>query len=239
MLKKLILILFILSAVLNPSIYTAASADNSPLPQTILPLSSTEIAVKKILDSSILLTTLKLVIGRSYDIVTVGTKSMEPNYMFGDKIYIDLITPNIFGFKRGDIVIAKVDKPNPDYVGDCDLFIKRIIGLPGDIVIFDSGKVIIMNKAYPDGITIDESTYLLSETKTYKKINTPDEQRVVETVLKPGEYYILGDNRSGSKDSRLIGPVKSENIYGREFYRVSPASKKGFYSPPIYPNIGN
>lgn len=102
------------------------------------------------------------------------------------------------GIDRFDIVVVKTDKTR---------IIKRVIGLPGESVMYEDGKLYINGKYVED-------SYSLSETKDFENI-----------VLKEDEYFVLGDNREVSKDSRMIGPVKKEQILGKTRLVIFPFTK--------------
>ena len=169
-----------------------------------------------------------------FDIITVSGRSMYPTYDNGNQLYIDYLTPNFGEYRRGDVVIIKV----PVEGGDDDLYIKRIIGLPGDTIIFENGKVILVNRDFDKGVVLDETTYLPDTTKTYKLVNTGGD-RFVEKPLLADHYFVMGDNRTGSKDSRIIGQVERKNILGREFFRISPPEERGFFIVPDYKSVPN
>jgi signal peptidase I len=175
-----------------------------------------------------------------FEKVGVNGLSMFPTYNSSinstDEIYINKISPKFETFKRGQVVV--LISP-PGCVDDKELFIKRIIGLPGEIVSFEDGKVKISNSTYPEpGINLEEKEYLAPEVETYKNITTPDEQPFVEKKLGGNEYYVMGDNRPGSNDSRKCGAISGDQIIGEEVFRLSPESKKGFFKLPKY-NIGS
>lgn len=102
------------------------------------------------------------------------------------------------GIDRFDIVVVKTDN---------NRIIKRVIGLPGESVMYEDGKLYINGKYVED-------SYSLSETKDFDNI-----------VLKEDEYFVLGDNREVSKDSRMIGPVKKEQILGKTRLVIFPFNK--------------
>ena len=136
--------------------------------------------------------------------------SMEPNFADKDYLIIDEISYRFKEPARGDIVVFK-------YPGDPkQIFIKRIVGLPGEkIKIFD-GKVTIYNDANPDGSAVDESAYLNPYVYTSgDKI----------TTLKSDEFFVLGDNRGSSLDSRIFGAVDQRSIIGRVWLRGWPFDK--------------
>jgi signal peptidase I len=97
-------------------------------------------------------------------------------------------------------------------------FIKRIIGLPGETVKIIDGKILVYNKdAVPQEIELDESDYL-------NNIYTPGN---IETTLKDNEYFVLGDNRRASSDSRKWGTVPKRYIIGEAWLRAWPVSRAG------------
>ena len=102
------------------------------------------------------------------------------------------------GIDRFDIVVVKTDN---------NRIIKRVIGLPGESVMYEDGKLYINGKYVED-------SYSLSKTKDFDNI-----------VLNEDEYFVLGDNREVSKDSRMIGPVKKEQILGKTRLVIFPFTK--------------
>jgi signal peptidase I len=169
-----------------------------------------------------------------FDVVGISGRSMFPTYKDRDAIYIDQLTPKVSEFKRGEVIVLLAP---PDLDGKRSLFIKRVVGLPGEKVVLEDGKVYIFNQEYPNGVLLDESGYLNPDVKTFKKVISGGE-RYEEEILKPEEYYVIGDNRTGSTDSRFFGAINKRDILGKEFYRVLPAEKSGFYKVPKY-NISN
>jgi signal peptidase I len=169
-----------------------------------------------------------------FDVIGISGKSMYPNYDDKDAIYIDQLTPKFSDYQRGDVVVL-LSPPQAD--GSRDLYIKRVIGLPGDTVILQDGKVYIQNQEYPDGVQLDEKYYLDPSVPTYKGVITGSEKDV-ESKLGSDEYFMMGDNRTASTDSRFFGKIKKADILGKEFYRIIPSSKSGFFKLPTY-NINN
>ena len=165
--------------------------------------------------------------------ITVDGMSMSSSYIDKDTIIIDQFSPNFSDHQRGDVVVLYSP---PAKKGRRKIFIKRVIGLPGEKVVLDKGKVFIINNRYPDGVELIEN-YLDLGMPTYKEITT-QKGRFEEKVLRPNEYYVMGDNRTGSNDSRAFGPVKKKDIIGREIYRTRPPEKSGFFKLPKY-NINN
>lgn len=156
-----------------------------------------------------------------FDSRTVSGLSMYPylNYdenslTVQDVIYLDLLTPKLGSYQRGDVVV--INRPLnecPKIEGSTCNFVKRVIGLPGEQVGFQDGKVFIYSGAGQVPIQLDESGYLRSEVPTYKNTREGLEE-FVEPPLGPDEYYLLGDNRMNSYDSRAIGPIKKNAIFG-------------------------
>ena len=156
--------------------------------------------------------------------------SMEPNFEDGEYLIINELgyketeigvgSKEIFSvdsfkeLKREDVVVFRYPKDPKQY------FIKRVIGLPGEKIKISEGKVYIFNKENPEGIILNESGYLLQGLKTHGEIL---EQ------LSDSEYFVMGDNRSGSHDSRVFGAVGKEFIIGRVLVRAWP-----FYKTAIY-----
>lgn len=169
-----------------------------------------------------------------FDVIGISGKSMFPTYDDRDAIYIDQLTPKFGDYRRGDVVVLVAPE---SLGGEKTLFIKRIIGLPGERVVMEYGEVYIYSDKYPEGVLLDELMYLSSDVKTYKKIISGSD-RFEERKLGINEYYVMGDNRTGSTDSRFFGKVDKDQILGREFYRILPPTKAGFYQLPTY-NIEN
>lgn len=168
-----------------------------------------------------------------YQVTSVEGRSMYPNYENGDILFIDLFTPKFSDYQRGDVVI--VQPPN-EFANGKKNFLKRIIGLPSDTVGLEQGKVFIYNADYPLGIALSEKEYLNQDIKTYPSLGTADKFQYPK--LGKDEYFVMGDNRGGSSDSRVFGKVNKNQIVGREFYRSSPSDKAGGATLPKY-NINN
>jgi len=174
-----------------------------------------------------------------FDLIGVSGKSMFPNYnekTSSDAIYIDQLSPKFSNYERGTVIVLISPlscDPNKS------LFIKRIIGLPGEQVAFEGGKVYIINDQFPSpGQILDESAYLKPEVKTYYRANQDDGSRFVTPKLGNDQYFFMGDNRTASSDGRICGPIDKNQILGKEFFRLSPEEKRGWFTIPRY-NIAN
>lgn len=139
----------------------------------------------------------------------VEGESMHPTFESGDYLIVDQLTYRLSEPKRGDVVIFR-------YPGDPKVFyIKRVIGLPGETVHIVRGKTSISK---PDGSTIilDEG-YVVTEDATY----------TLDTTLGENQYFVMGDNRPRSSDSRVWGPLPKEDLIGRAFIRLLPPKSFG------------
>lgn len=139
-------------------------------------------------------------------------ESMHPNFLNGEFLLTDKVTYRFGDPKRGDVIVFKAP---PD---DKDEYIKRILGLPGDTVMVKGGKV------YVNGNMMDESKYLDASV-----ITSPGSfAREGESLVVPqNQYFVLGDNRPHSLDSRNLGTIKREKITGRAWIVYWPAPKAG------------
>ena len=141
--------------------------------------------------------------------VVVGN-SMEPVLKNNEEVYLDRMIYVISGPKRGD-VSAFLPKGNDK----THYYIKRVVGLPGETVQIKSGKV------YIDGALINDEYGIAAIKDPGIAAN--------EFVLEAEEYFVLGDNRNSSEDSRSgdIGAVKKEDIYGKVWYKKKIDDRKG------------
>ncbi|MBC7073886.1 signal peptidase I [Candidatus Parcubacteria bacterium] len=137
----------------------------------------------------------------------VKGNSMEPNFKTGNYLIIDEITYRFRNPKRGEIVVFK-------YPGnEAQKYIKRVIGLPGETVEIFDGKIKITNEK--GSFYLDESSYL-RQSQTFGEL---------KITLGEDEYFVLGDNRLSSYDSRMFGPVKRKEIIGRVILRLFPLNE--------------
>jgi len=146
--------------------------------------------------------------------------SMEPNFYDHEYLIIDEITYRFKEPQRGDIIVFRYPRNPQEY------FIKRIVGLPSEEVQIKDGEVYIYNDKSPDGSVLAEP-YLLEGTRTYS---------LTEDIisLEAGEYFVLGDNRNSSKDSRSFGLVSRSFIIGRVLLRGWPFNKISLFEAPEY-----
>ena len=148
----------------------------------------------------------------------VKGSSMEPNFSSGDYLIIDEISYRFSEPERGDVVVFKYPKDPSQY------YIKRIIALPGEKIQIENGDIVVYNNEFPGGIEIDES-YIP------KDVNTPGD---VDSVVGKDEYFVLGDNRTASSDSRVWGELSKDEIIGKTWVRGWPISEIGIIKMPQY-----
>jgi len=143
----------------------------------------------------------------------VRGQSMDPNFENGDYLIIDEISYRFKWPERGEVIVFEYPYDNSQR------FIKRIIGLPGETIEINNGKIII------DGLEIlNESGYL-------EGLITEGNIRV---KLSENEYFVLGDNRQFSFDSRRFGPILRENIIGKVVFRAWPFASLSVFESPAY-----
>lgn len=139
--------------------------------------------------------------------------SMEPNFYDSEYLMINEISYRFTEPMRGDISVFRYPKDPRQF------FIKRIVGMPGEVVEIRDGKVFIGNQATGKKVPLDESRYLAPGSVTtvhggYENF-----------TLGNDEYFLLGDNREHSLDSRNFGPVKGELIVGKVWFRGWPLDR--------------
>lgn len=142
----------------------------------------------------------------------VSGASMETTFSTGQYLIVDQLTYHLDEPVRGEVIVFRYPKDPSKF------FIKRIIGIPGDTVSISGRAVTISNAAHPEGILLDES-YVLD-----MKPSAP-----VTEVLGDDEYFVMGDNRDASSDSRAWGVLQRDKIVGRAFLRLFPLSKVGIF----------
>ncbi len=139
----------------------------------------------------------------------VEGESMHPTFESGDYLIVDELTYHFSTPKRGDVIVFR-------YPNDPSIFyIKRIIGLPGETVHIDKGITKVTRTDGSD-IVLDES-YVVAEDATYTQ----------DATLGPDQYFVMGDNRPRSSDSRVWGPLPKKDIMGRAYIRLLPATETG------------
>ena len=139
----------------------------------------------------------------------VSGASMEPNFSSGNYLIIDELTYRLRNPQRGEVIVFKSPQSLSTY------YIKRIVGLPGEKVVIGGGLVSVYNQENPKGLKVSES-YLPPELKTAGNLSVD---------LKDKEYFVLGDNRNYSYDSRSWGVLKEKYIIGIVRLRLLPVTE--------------
>jgi signal peptidase I len=134
--------------------------------------------------------------------------SMHPTYKNGEYLMANKLTYRFGEPKRGDVIIFEYSETQD--------FIKRIIGTPGDSIMIKDGKV------YVNGNQLDESSYLADTVYTSGGDYLAEGESI---TLTENEYFVLGDNRPHSSDSRTFGPISREKIKGRAWIVYLPISE--------------
>lgn len=139
----------------------------------------------------------------------IPSGSMEPTLQVGDRVLVNKLSYDLHSIHRGDVVVFK--KPPNDFTPGIKDLIKRVIGLPGETISGQDGAVFINGHRLkepwlPKGLT----------TAPFPAVQIPR-----------GDYFVMGDNRGDSADSRVIGPIKGSLIVGRAFIKVWPVSRIG------------
>ncbi len=148
----------------------------------------------------------------------VNGASMEPTYYNKEYLIIDEISYRFNDPVRGEVVVFRYPRERTQF------FIKRIIGLPGERIVISSGVVTIYNNLFPNGITIREP-YLESGETTAGNF---------DISLGEDEYFVLGDNRSASLDSRRFGALPRKEIVGKAWFRGWPIGRVGIISHYLF-----
>ncbi|HEY5155422.1 MAG TPA: signal peptidase I [Acidimicrobiales bacterium] len=157
-----------------------------------------------------------LVQATSFQAFRIPSDSMVPTLEKGDRVLVNKWSYRLHDVRRGDIVVF--DKPNDPAITE-DHLIKRVIGLPGEVVTIENGEVVI------DGRVLIEP-YLPAGTVT-SAVGTHPCIPDVPCVIPDGQVWVMGDNRGFSRDSRWFGPIPESLIVGRAFVRLWPPSRLG------------
>lgn len=145
--------------------------------------------------------------------------SMEPNFQESEYLIIDEASYYFREPERGEVIVFRYPQ-NPS-----EFFIKRIIGLPGEKVEIRDNKVYLTNAEQPEGFILSEE-YLPRDALTIYDTNAE---------LTGEQYFVMGDNRLYSSDSRRWGPLERKYVIGRALLRLWPPSQAGVVQGVAYP----
>jgi signal peptidase I len=149
----------------------------------------------------------------------IPSGSMEPTLQIGDRILVNKLSYHLHGVERGDIVVFS--RPPTENCGGPEVndLVKRVIGLPGDVISASGGYV------YIDGKRLDESWLPASEQGITVAGPAGNASNLAHPYRVPADnYFVMGDNRADSCDSRYWGPIKKSLIVGKVEIRVWPIS---------------
>lgn len=169
----------------------------------------------------------------------IPSPSMVPAVNPGDRILVNKLSYRVNDVGRGDLVVFARLEGSP---GDTENLIKRAIGLPGETIeVRDDGRIwiwkagesaeqaLVLSEPY-----LDASTAVLTVPSERDSVTSDiwdprcvNERTAGRCELGPNSYFMMGDNRGDSIDSRFFGPVPDENIVGRAFFRVWPLDELG------------
>lgn len=136
----------------------------------------------------------------------VNGASMDPTFKTGDYLIVDQISYRFHQPLRGSVIVFRYPKEPSIF------FIKRVIGFPGETVSIKGGTVSIINSVHPEGFVLSEPYIKLTKVEDFSM------------TLKADEYFVMGDNRAGSADSRYWGPLPTKDIVGRPVLQLFPLS---------------
>ena len=144
--------------------------------------------------------------------VTMQESSMEPTISVGDRYFMNRVIYRVSSPKRGDVIVFRTNASD-----DAAVHIRRVIGLPGETVQIVDGQILINGETYKEG-------------RDFPVISNPG-MASSPVTLESGEYFVLGDNRNNSEDSRYgsIGKVNKKYITGKLWFKLFPVKSIGFF----------
>lgn len=172
--------------------------------------------------AKVIIVSLAIVLPIRYFVVQpfiVRGASMEPNFEDREYLVIDELSFYFREPKRYEVIVFRYPRDPRQF------FIKRVIGLPGEAVELKDGRVRVSNSEYPEGFLLEEQ---------YLDPPGHPTRPNAEIKLKNDEYFMMGDNRDFSSDSRIWGPLKRELIVGRAAFRAWPFKKFGVLAHPNF-----
>ena len=163
----------------------------------------------------------------------VEQRSMLPTIAEHEYVLIDKISPRFDDYHRGDIVVFQP----PDGFSQGDVpFIKRVIGLPGDTVSLENGRVFVA-VAGDSPVRLDEPYVVRGVDGAAAPTLPKDAEATTSWTIPAGTYFVMGDNRPDSQDSRFFGPIDRDLIVGRAWLRYFPLDRIGIVGRPTYSGI--
>ncbi len=191
--------------------------NTSKAPETQKESSSFWEMVRYLVIASLIVFPFRMFIAQPY---IVSGSSMDPTFENGDYLIVDQISKRFSEPKRESVLIIRYP------VDPSKFFIKRLIGFPNETIEIKNGIVTIFNESHPEGFSLDNS-YI-----EHKKSDS------FSIKLGDSEYFVMGDNRANSSDSRVWGPLPSEDIVGKPILRLFPIKKIGILPGEVNNNEG-
>lgn len=151
----------------------------------------------------------------------VEGQSMEPNFHNQEYLLAEKVSDDFSGYKRGEVIIFQSPSENFN-------LIKRIIAMPDERIVIEKNEIAI----YPNGGT--KNPVFLAENYIIPDNNS--KQEIVDVTLESDEYFVMGDNRANSRDSREFGPINENLIIGKVWITILPVTDIQMFSSPEYPD---
>lgn len=202
--------------------------------------------VETVLLTAIIFFVVQHFVAQPYQILGI---SMENTLQDSQMVLVDKLSPNLIDYRRGDVIVFA---PPPGHLeGGKDVpFIKRLIGLPGDVVVIKSGSVFVngakLDEPYVftddgsgtqahaaglmDGNVI--TSLVCTSTGSLKSTDATITCRVPE-----GDFFVMGDHRNESTDSRIFGPIPKSTVIGRALLRYWPMTQLAWVSQAQYADV--
>lgn len=156
----------------------------------------------------------------------VSGESMDKTFADGNYLIIDEISYRFEKPQRGDVIVFRVPEGALELsnykLSGKTYFIKRIVGLPGETIEVKDNQVKIYSETNKEGIILNEPYVFVDKLSPARKVN-------IKKTLGIDEYFVMGDNRNNSSDSRFWGPIKKDEIRGRALIRLFPFTKIGIF----------
>jgi signal peptidase I len=165
----------------------------------------------------------------------VQQSSMSPTIVNGEYILIDKLSVRFGGYQYGDVVVFN-PPPESGLAADGIPFIKRIIGLPGDTITLENGRVFVTRPG-ESPVRIEEPYVVTRDDGTTAPTDCLRPDCPFTWIVGDDEFFVLGDNRPSSQDSRVFGPIDVEFILGRAWLRYFPLERIGLIERPEYPTL--
>ncbi len=160
--------------------------------------------VKYLLIALVIVVPFRIFIAQPY---IVSGSSMDPTFKDGDYLIVDQVSKRFELPERESVVIIRYPKNRSKF------FIKRLIAFPGEKVEIRNGSVYISNPEEPNGFKVSDSHVVYTKNENFS------------LTLGDDEYFVMGDNRAGSSDSRIWGPIKKKDIVGSPLIKLLPLSE--------------